>query len=52
MTRNQRIVGISFPKLLLEELDTVRADIPRSRYIARLLAYLIEHFFIDLLFKL
>jgi metal-responsive CopG/Arc/MetJ family transcriptional regulator len=37
-SKNQKIiVGISFSKLLLEELDTVRGDIPRSKYIARLL---------------
>jgi hypothetical protein len=37
MTRNQRVVAISFPKLLLEELDIIRGDIPRSRFFARLL---------------
>jgi metal-responsive CopG/Arc/MetJ family transcriptional regulator len=37
MSANRRIAGVSFPKLLLEELDAVRGDIPRSRYIARLL---------------
>ena len=38
MTSNyRRIVGISFPKLLLEELDMVRGDIPRSKYFSRLL---------------
>ncbi|MGH9974051.1 MAG: hypothetical protein ACRD93_09160 [Nitrososphaeraceae archaeon] len=36
-SNNRRIVGISFPKLTLEELDKVRGDIPRSKYIARLL---------------
>jgi len=36
MSANRRIAGVSFPKLLLEELDAVRGDIP-SRYIARLL---------------
>jgi hypothetical protein len=34
-SNNRRIVGISFPKLILEELDMVRGDIPRSKYIAR-----------------
>jgi len=34
---NQKIVGISFPKTMLEQLDTIREDIPRSRYIQRLL---------------
>ncbi len=37
ISKNQRIVGISFPKPLLEELDVVRGDVPRSRYITRLL---------------
>jgi len=34
---NQKIVGISFPKTLLQELDQVRGDIPRSTYIQRML---------------
>ena len=34
---NQKIVAISFPKLLLEELDYLRGDIPRSKNITRLL---------------
>jgi metal-responsive CopG/Arc/MetJ family transcriptional regulator len=37
MSANRTIAGVSFPKLLVEELDTVRGDIPRSKYIARLL---------------
>jgi len=34
---NQKIVGISFPKTLLEELDQARGDVPRSTYIQRIL---------------
>ncbi|HJR84197.1 MAG TPA: hypothetical protein VJ772_02390 [Nitrososphaeraceae archaeon] len=34
---NQKIVGISFPKSLFEELDKVRGDVPRSTYIQRLI---------------
>jgi len=34
---NQKIVAISFPKLLLEELDYLRGDIHRSKNITRLL---------------
>ena len=34
---NQKIVAISFPKLLLEELDYLRGDISRSKNITRLL---------------
>jgi metal-responsive CopG/Arc/MetJ family transcriptional regulator len=34
---NQKIVGISFPKSLFEELDKQRGDVPRSTYIQRLL---------------
>jgi metal-responsive CopG/Arc/MetJ family transcriptional regulator len=37
MSNNQKIVGISFPKPLLEKLDSVRSDVPRSKYIVRLL---------------
>jgi metal-responsive CopG/Arc/MetJ family transcriptional regulator len=37
MSSNQKIVGISFPKLVLQELDRIREDIPRSKYIVRLL---------------
>jgi hypothetical protein len=36
-SKNQKIVGISFPKLLLEQLNTVRGDIHRSKYIVGLL---------------
>jgi metal-responsive CopG/Arc/MetJ family transcriptional regulator len=37
MSTKQRIVGISFPSLILEELDRARQDVPRSKYIVRLL---------------
>jgi hypothetical protein len=37
MSEKQKIVGISFPKPILKELDIVRGDIPRSKYIVRLL---------------
>jgi metal-responsive CopG/Arc/MetJ family transcriptional regulator len=30
------IVGIYFPKALLEKLDRIREDVPRSKYIQRL----------------
>jgi metal-responsive CopG/Arc/MetJ family transcriptional regulator len=30
------IVGVSFPKPLLERLDKIRHDVPRSKYIQRL----------------
>ena len=30
------IVGIYFPKVLLEKLDRIRGDVPRSKYIQRL----------------
>jgi metal-responsive CopG/Arc/MetJ family transcriptional regulator len=33
---NPRTVTVSFPRPLLEELDKVRGDIPRSRYLQRL----------------
>jgi metal-responsive CopG/Arc/MetJ family transcriptional regulator len=33
----QKIVGISFPKIMLDRLDEIRQDVPRSRYIQRLL---------------
>jgi metal-responsive CopG/Arc/MetJ family transcriptional regulator len=34
---SQRTVTICFPKPLFEELDRVRGDIPRSKYLQRLL---------------
>jgi metal-responsive CopG/Arc/MetJ family transcriptional regulator len=37
MLIKQKIVGISFPKFILEELDRIREDVPRSRYIVRLI---------------
>jgi hypothetical protein len=37
MTNKQRTVTISFPRPLVEELDKVRGDIPRSRYLQRIL---------------
>jgi hypothetical protein len=37
MTKKQRPVTVSLPKPILEELDLVRGDIPRSKYIVRLL---------------
>jgi metal-responsive CopG/Arc/MetJ family transcriptional regulator len=37
MSTNQKIVGISFPREVLEKLDKVREDVPRSKYIVRLL---------------
>jgi hypothetical protein len=37
MSNKQKIVGISFPKPVIEELDRVRQDIPRSKYIVRML---------------
>ena len=37
MAGNQKIVGISFTKPILEELDRIRGDVPRSKYIVRLL---------------
>jgi hypothetical protein len=37
MSANRTIAGVSFPKLLLEQLDKIRGDIPRSKYIRRLL---------------
>ncbi len=30
-------VGISFPKKVIEQIDTDRKDIPRSRYLLRLI---------------
>jgi len=33
----QRTVTVSFPRPLLEELDQVRGDVPRSRYLQRML---------------
>lgn len=37
MTIKQRTVTISFPKPLVEEFDKARGDIPRSRYLQRIL---------------
>jgi hypothetical protein len=37
MSDNQVITGISFPKQILKDLDRIRGDIPRSKYIVRLL---------------
>ena len=37
MAIKQRTVTISFPKPLVEELDKARGDIPRSRYLQRIL---------------
>jgi len=42
MTVKQRTVTVSFPRTLLEELDKVRGDIPRSRYLQRLLENKLE----------
>lgn len=32
----QKIVGVSFPPQLLKQLDVLRQDVPRSKYIQRL----------------
>lgn len=32
-----RIISISLPKELLEKIDRERGDVPRSRYVAKLL---------------
>jgi metal-responsive CopG/Arc/MetJ family transcriptional regulator len=42
MTVKQRTVTVSFPRPLLEELDKVRGDVPRSRYLQRLLENKLE----------
>jgi hypothetical protein len=34
---NQKMFAVTLPKELLEHLDTIRGDIPRSRYIRRVL---------------
>jgi hypothetical protein len=31
------VIGISFPKKILEIIDSQRGDVPRSRYLLRLL---------------
>jgi hypothetical protein len=36
MTDKARTVTLSFPRPLLDELDRLRGDIPRSRYLQRL----------------
>lgn len=35
---NQKIVGVCFPPKLLEQLDYIRHDVPRSKFIQRLVA--------------
>ena len=37
MQRNMISVGISFPKELLEKIDKERQDIPRSKYVIRII---------------
>lgn len=38
----QQRFAVSFPKPLLEELDKVRGDIPRSKYLRRLVEKVIK----------
>ncbi|HJR85004.1 MAG TPA: hypothetical protein VJ772_06500 [Nitrososphaeraceae archaeon] len=38
----QKTVTVSFPRPLVEQLDQVRGDIPRSRYLQRLLEKQLE----------
>jgi metal-responsive CopG/Arc/MetJ family transcriptional regulator len=41
---NQKIVmSICLPKSLKEEIDTRRGDIPRSKYISRILERKLDH---------
>jgi len=42
MQRNMISVGISFPKGLLEKIDTDRQDISRSRFVLRLIENLYQ----------
>ena len=37
MQRNMITVGISFPKELLEKIDKEMQDIPRSKYVMRII---------------
>lgn len=37
MTQKHKPIGISFTKELLEKIDKERGDIPRSRFIQRIL---------------
>ena len=37
MSKSQKIVGISLPKDVQEKLDRIRQDIPRSKFIVRML---------------
>jgi metal-responsive CopG/Arc/MetJ family transcriptional regulator len=37
MMTKQKILTISLPKDLLKEIDTMRGDTPRSRFVSRML---------------
>lgn len=44
LTREHKIVmGVSMPRNLREQIDQKRGDIPRSKYICRILKGQIEH---------
>ena len=44
MTKEHKIVmGVSMPRNLREQIDKKRGDIPRSKYISRVLERQIEH---------
>ena len=43
LTNGKIVMGICLPKSLKEAIDTRRGDIPRSKYISRILEGQLEH---------